>query len=114
MKFLLSCPTTYDRSGCDPDISGGCCARSVLATQLDFLQQRGRLEEELEAAHQLVIFYPKFHCELNFIERFWCASKWYARENCEYSLKDHGKFYLLPLTLYLQQLSTTITIIVGR
>jgi len=65
----------------------------VLATQLDFLQQRGGLEEELEAAHQLVIFYPKFHCELNFIERFWCASKWYARENCEYSLKG------LPETL---------------
>jgi len=28
-KFRLSCSTTYDRSGCDPDISGGCCACSV-------------------------------------------------------------------------------------
>ena len=34
---------------------------------------------------QLVIFYPKFHCELNFIEKYWCGSKWNARENCLYT-----------------------------
>ena len=44
------------------------------------------MQEEVETANHLIIFYPKFHCELNFIERFWCAAKWYARENCEYSL----------------------------
>jgi hypothetical protein len=30
---------------------------------------------------------PKFHCEMNFIERFWCGAKWYSRENCSYSFE---------------------------
>ena len=57
-----------------------------MASQRDFQEQKGRLEEELQAAGQPVIFYPKFHCELNFIEKFWGAAKWYGRENCKYTL----------------------------
>ena len=68
-----------------PELEGGCCAKMLMASQQDFQQQKGRLAEELQAAGQLIIFHPKFHCELNFIERFWCAAKWYARENCEYT-----------------------------
>ena len=41
-----------------------------MGKQLDFQAQRGRLQEEVEATGNLVIFYPKFHCELNFIERY--------------------------------------------
>ena len=55
------------------------------------------MQEDVEAANHLVIFYPKFHCELNFIERFWCAAKWYARENCEYSLEGLRK--IVPAVL---------------
>jgi hypothetical protein len=86
-KFLLECPTTQGRSGCLPEEKGRCCAKSVMAAQRDFQEQKGWLQEEFEAAHQEVIFYPKFHCELNFIEQFWCAAKWYSRENCEYSIE---------------------------
>ena len=60
-------------------------------------EQKGQLQEEVEAANYLIIFYPKFHCELNFIERFWCATKWYARENCEYSFD--GLRQLVPAAL---------------
>ena len=32
-------------------------------------------------------FIPKFHCELNPIERVWAQSKKYTRANCDYSFK---------------------------
>ena len=68
--FLLECPTSQSRPGCDPALNGNCCARAVMGKQPDFQKQCGRLQEEVEATGNLVIFYPKFHCELNFIERY--------------------------------------------
>jgi len=62
-----------------------CCARRIISLQPDFLSQKSALEEViLEAGHKC-IFYPKFHCELNYIERYWGAAKRYTRENCDYS-----------------------------
>lgn len=46
------------------------------------------MQEEIEARHHKVIFYLKFHCDLNFIERFWCSAKHFARENCSYFLES--------------------------
>ena len=68
--FLLECPAGQNRPECDPLAEGNCCARAVMRKQLDFQAQRGRLQEEVEATGHMVIFYPKFHCELNFIERY--------------------------------------------
>ena len=65
--------------------------------QQDVGNQKGQLEEEIEAAHHLTIFYPELHCELNFIERLWCAAKRHAREQCEYSLDGLRK--VLPAAL---------------
>ena len=83
--FVLECPTTNDRPGCNPQ--GGCCARRVLGAEKDFHNQKGRLQEEVENLGHRVLFYPKFHCELNFIERYWCRAKRFARENCGYGFE---------------------------
>jgi hypothetical protein len=62
-----------------------CCARRLLSLQPDFIAQKCEIEEKLDKHH--VLFYPKFHCELNHIEYFWCQSKRYARENCDYTIE---------------------------
>lgn len=93
--WKLDCPTRDGRQGCpqDPDCEytgkavGRCCARTLLANQRDFREQRGKLEEMITARGHKIIFYPKFHCELNFIERFWASVKFYIREHCTYNIQ---------------------------
>jgi len=41
----------------------------------------------LQAGHE-VIFCPKFHCELNYIEYHWVALKRHTRERCKYSFSE--------------------------
>lgn len=62
-----------------------CCMRRILSLQLDFISQKSRLQIEIEKRGHKCIFYPKFHCELNFIEMYWGAAKHYTREHCNYS-----------------------------
>ncbi|KAA8910532.1 hypothetical protein FN846DRAFT_917608 [Sphaerosporella brunnea] len=57
-----------------------------LSAQPDFKSQRSRIEEIVEDMGYLVMFYPKFHCELNWIEYYWGACKHYARKHCNYTL----------------------------
>lgn len=45
-----------------------CCLHSVLYHQPDFVAQKSALEELCEARGYKVIFFPKFHCEVNSIE----------------------------------------------
>lgn len=58
--------------------------------QPDFVAQKCQIEESIQSSkdgiHHMVIYYPKYHCELNHIEHFWCSAKQNARENCEYTL----------------------------
>ncbi len=45
-----------------------CCVRRIISLQPDFLSQKSALEEVILEARHRYIFYPKFHCELNYIE----------------------------------------------
>ena len=52
-----------------------CCCQCLLFSQLDFIAQKSQLKEYITSRGHIFNFYPKFHCELNFIEQYWGAVK---------------------------------------
>src|SRR5947207_15589853 len=62
-----------------------CCMHKILSLQNDFISQKSQLQEEIEKRGHKYIFYPKYHCELNYIEMYWGAAKKYARQHCNYT-----------------------------
>jgi hypothetical protein len=52
-----------------------CCCRWVLYNQPDFVQVEPLLETVCKVRGVQVVFLPKFHCELNFIEQCWGIAK---------------------------------------
>ena len=65
-----------------------CCAVYLLSQQPDFLAQQEWLTETVEMHMDCrIIFYPKFHCELNFIELIWAFMKAFLRKRCENNYK---------------------------
>ena len=62
-SLVLERPTTYNRLGCAPE--SGCSARRVLGAEREFQGLKGRFQEEVEAQGHQVLFYLKFHCELD-------------------------------------------------
>jgi len=63
-----------DKFKCKPNATA-CCQRRVLYNQPDFANQDSALEITCKARGFEVLFLPKFHCELNFIEQCWGHSK---------------------------------------
>ena len=57
-------------------------ARELVGSQPDFQEQRSSLANMVENAGHLADFYPKYHCELNFIERVWGEAKGIVRKEC--------------------------------
>jgi hypothetical protein len=58
-----------------------CCCRHVLFCEPDFCAQKSQLEEYITLRGHICDFYPKFHCELNFIEQYWGAVKYRYRSS---------------------------------
>lgn len=83
----------------------------MLSVQLDFASECSALQHVVEqrvdlgmrmgkqvtATRHLCLFLPKFHCELNWVERLWGASKDFCRKNCLYTLA--GLREIVPLSL---------------
>lgn len=70
---------------------------AVLASQPDFLHQKSLVQELIERAGHACLFLPKFHPELNPLERVWGAAKRYQRNHPPRSVK--GLRRLIPKAL---------------
>lgn len=98
IKFVLTERGLYRRDlrgKCKNRCEAGsldCCNKQILELQPDFAQQKSLVQETIEAAGHLCLFFPKFHCKLNYIEFFWAQVKKYLRDHCDYTfdtLKDN-------------------------
>lgn len=70
---------------------------AILSQQPDFKSQKTIVEELAESCGHAVLFLPKYHCELNFIEMVWAAAKRKTRELCDYTFNGLKKN--MPLAL---------------
>ena len=59
-----------------------------MSLQPDFSEQRSLLEEAVIEAGHILERYLKFHCECNFIERYWGFVKRETRRSCSYNYAD--------------------------
>ncbi|GJE94827.1 hypothetical protein PsYK624_110020 [Phanerochaete sordida] len=65
-----------------------CCCRRVLFNQPDFAEGETLLETLCRSHGIEIIYLPKFHCELNPIERCWCHAKRVYRQNPNITTTD--------------------------
>ena len=79
MKLVL------EERGIDTDRMRAADMRLVLGNHEDFKFEKTALEYLLRDNDQRMLFIPKFHCELNPIERVWGETKHYTRAHCDYT-----------------------------
>ena len=59
--------------------------RKTLKEMHDFKYEKTKVETMIAARGHRCIFIPKYHCELNPIERVWGHAKQYTRSHCDYT-----------------------------
>ena len=66
----------------------------ILAAKRDFYEQKGRLQEEIEARGYKVIFFSKFHCGLNPVGPSGAKLSGIPESTVTAVLKDYVKLFL--------------------
>ena len=62
--------------------------REVLKSHPDFKYEKSKIERYLcDECKHIVIMLPKFHCELNPIDRVWAQAKRYTKAYCKYNIQ---------------------------
>ncbi len=82
-KLRAECP----KFQCKPGETRCCCCR-ILYNKPDFRDVGSHLEKLCKTHGFRVVFLPKFHCELNFIEQCWCHAKRHYRNLPPSSTED--------------------------
>jgi hypothetical protein len=62
-----------------PEGPATCCCRRIMYNQPDFMNVESLLEITVKARGFKVLFLPKFHCELSFLEQCWRYAKRHYR-----------------------------------
>ena len=60
--------------------------RAEIDTHADFCEEKSLIETFITGRSHGCIMLPKFHCELNPIERCWAQAKCFSRSHCSYFL----------------------------
>ncbi len=60
--------------------------RETLGKFSDFASQKTILQEKIEGRGHVCLYFPKYHCEINPIERNWCHAKKHSRAYCNGSI----------------------------
>ena len=93
-RMCVSCREQAEKD--DPSVT--CCLYHILSNEPDFKSQKSWLSETVEKYPGCqLIFYPKFHCELNFIGMVWAWAKAHHRSTCTYKYNDIKNGLLVTL-----------------
>ena len=101
MNFSLSVPKglqlVLEEKGINTKGLGASEMRAILLHHDDFKKEKLKIERYLEGKGDNVYLIPKYHCELNPIERVWTQSKRYTKPYCNYSIVSQWKNITLAL-----------------
>ena len=72
------------------------CTWKILSIQTDFLLQKSAIQEVIINTRNAftrykILFYSKFHFELNYIKYFWYNANSWIRRNYKYSINELRK-----------------------